>query len=781
MNQTQSNNYSIDNNNIELSLRDYFLILKIHSKKIIFFTLIGLLISIYFVSVKKPEYTAVVTVAVKDKPGAGMVMDMTGNRDRDRMINEIQLIKSRRVVKATIKEIWPNKKNNLALFGSYPFYPRGRRVRTFLKEFFTLGIYNSNMEEPVKYSMKYNDEIGERFVGKLIQNLKATPRKGTDIIDISYTSVWPAEAKLIVNTIAEKYEEFEHMLGSEQAASSLKFLEKLVKDQENDLINSEIKLTEFKKKERMYDLDGSALNLVSQISNVESEVYNFESEINIKQQKYNIGKSRLSAEEKSLTDQLLNNINIQVLSLRGEIAVLESSIIQNEVQYGKNHVAVIELNNRLLSLKKQLIEKVNKLVAQGITSEDPLKSRQEIVLELIALDSEIIGLNLRKKEADKLLNILNTKLNELPPKQLKFSKMQRDISVLNQSYALLRQKLEEAKINVASQIGRVQIVDYAKEPINSAKDSKRIIIMGLIFGLGFGVALAFSLEFLDNSIKTVDEINKLNLSVLGIIPSIGDENKKPLFNFRKKFGNSNSSKGLKRRLMTREDPKSPVSEAYRGLRTSMLYSSTKSEPKSILVSSAGPGEGKTTTVANLAITYANLGKKTLLVDTDLRRPVVHKVFDLKREPGVTAFLSGSIDNYKKLVQSSGVKNLSLITAGIIPPNPSELLGSDRMARLVKTLENDWDIVLFDSPPLIAVTDATMISQEIDQIVLVIKVGQTDKKAFHHTVSNLRNINAPLSGIIMNAVTGKSSYGSYYYYYYYQYYHYYGSEKNDNKA
>ena len=781
MNQTQSNNYSIDNNNIELSLRDYFLILKIHSKKIIFFTLIGLLISIYFVSVKKPEYTAVVTVAVKDKPGAGMVMDMTGNRDRDRMINEIQLIKSRRVVKATIKEIWPNKKNNLALFGSYPFYPRGRRVRTFLKEFFTLGIYNSNMEEPVKYSMKYNDEIGERFVGKLIQNLKATPRKGTDIIDISYTSVWPAEAKLIVNTIAEKYEEFEHMLGSEQAASSLKFLEKLVKDQENDLINSEIKLTEFKKKERMYDLDGSALNLVSQISNVESEVYNFESEINIKQQKYNIGKSRLSAEEKSLTDQLLNNINIQVLSLRGEIAVLESSIIQNEVQYGKNHVAVIELNNRLLSLKKQLIEKVNKLVAQGITSEDPLKSRQEIVLELIALDSEIIGLNLRKKEADKLLNILNTKLNELPPKQLKFSKMQRDISVLNQSYALLRQKLEEAKINVASQIGRVQIVDYAKEPINSAKDSKRIIIMGLIFGLGFGVALAFSLEFLDNSIKTVDEINKLNLSVLGIIPSIGDENKKPLFNFRKKFGNSNSSKGLKRRLMTREDPKSPVSEAYRGLRTSMLYSSTKSEPKSILVSSAGPGEGKTTTVANLAITYANLGKRTLLVDTDLRRPVVHKVFDLKREPGVTAFLSGSIDNYKKLVQSSGVENLSLITAGIIPPNPSELLGSDRMARLVKTLENDWDIVLFDSPPLIAVTDATMISQEIDQIVLVIKVGQTDKKAFHHTVSNLRNINAPLSGIIMNAVTGKSSYGSYYYYYYYQYYHYYGSEKNDNKA
>ena len=227
--------------------------------------------------------------------------------------------------------------------------------------------------------------------------------------------------------------------------------------------------------------------------------------------------------------------------------------------------------------------------------------------------------------------------------------------------------------------------------------------------------------------------------------------------------------------MTKEDPKSPVSEAYRSLRTSLLYSSPKKEPKSILVSSAGPGEGKTTTVANLAITYANLGKKTLLVDTDLRRPVVHKVFELDREPGITTYLSAATDDYNSLIQNCEINNLSIITAGIIPPNPSELLGSNRMTSLVNNLENEWDMVLFDSPPLVAVTDATMISKEIDQIVMVVKVGQTDKKAFSHTLTNLRNVGAPLGGIIMNAVTHKSSYGSYYYYYYYQYYHYYGSD------
>jgi len=209
----------------------------------------------------------------------------------------------------------------------------------------------------------------------------------------------------------------------------------------------------------------------------------------------------------------------------------------------------------------------------------------------------------------------------------------------------------------------------------------------------------------------------------------------------------------------------------------MLYS-TQKKVKSILVSSAGPGEGKTTTVSNLAITYANLGKKTLLVDTDLRRPVIHKVFNLKKEPGVTNFLSSQTNDYESIVKKTEIENLYVITSGVIPPNPSEMLGSNRMIEFVRLLEVNFDMILFDSPPLVAVTDANMISREIDQIILVVKVGQTDKKAFHHTISNLKNIKAPIGGVIMNAVKNKSSYGSYYYYYYHQYYNYYGSDDNE---
>ena len=666
------------------------------------------------------------------------------------------------------------KKNNLALFDSYPFYPRGRRVRNLLKELFTLGLYDPQSQAPIKYTDDYSDKIGERFAGRLLQNLGTNHRQGTDIIDISYTSVWPDESKLIINTLVDVYKSFELKMSGEYAANSVEFLESILTEQDIKLREAEKEFTEYKKEEKMYDLDGTAIGITQQVASIESELYNTDSDINIRKGKYNLLKSKLSQDEKILAERLLNDINIQVLSLRTEIGKLESQLVQNVAQHGEGHDAVKDLQIKLSGLKKQLNIKVEDLTAMGMTVEDPLQARQSILMELITLDSEITALELKKNESQKLLNVYNNKLNDLPEKQLEFFKLQRNSSILNQNYSLIRKKLEEAKINLAVQVGKVQIVDYARLPGKSNQNKNRTLIIGIVFGLGFGIALAFGIEFLDNTIKTSHDIERKNLTLLGIIPSIGEEQeyKNRLF-FKDRTSHKSSGK-LKRRLITREDPRSPVSEAYRSLRTSMLFTSPDKKVKSILVSSAGPGEGKTTTVANLAITYANLGKKTLLVDTDLRRPVIHKVLDLKKEPGITDYLSGSVSDFSSIIQETEIENLCAVPSGIIPPNPSELLGSGKMVDLIKSLENEWDMILFDSPPLVAVTDATMVSKEIDRIIMVVKVGQTDKKAFDHTITSLRNVNAPLGGVILNAVTHKNSYGSYYYYY--QYYHYYGSEK-----
>jgi len=767
----------------ELSIRDYLFIIRFHYKKVLLLTIIGLGIGFYSVLTKPPSYRATATVVIQEKPGAGMIMDLTGNRDRNRITNEIQLIKSRSVAKDVIKEIWPHKRNNLALFGSYPFYPRGRRARLMAKEIITLGLYDPSIDVPLHYDEEYSDQIGEKFAGSLINRLSINNRAGTNIIDISYTSVWPEEAKLIVNTVAEVYQVLDRKWSGENAQSSVQFLQDLVQKQENKLSDIEKELTHYKKQERMYDLDGNAIAITSQIGSIEGEIYNSISEINIRQEKYNHLKSKLSNDEKNLAEQLMNNINIQVISLRNEISQLEAQLIQNIAQYGENHGAVKDLKSKMQGLKNQLNTKVTELTKQGIIVQDPLQTRQDIVMELIALDSEIMGIKLKKNESEKLLIIFESKLDSLPPKQLEFSRLQRNSMVLNQNYSLLRQKLEEAKINVASQVGKVQIVDYSRTPGNTGHNHNRTILMGFIFGFGAGVALALGLEFLDNTIKTTHDIERKDLAVLGIIPSIGEEqyeNKKQWFSTGNALSSSKSSRKLKRRLITHEDPRSPVSEAYRSLRTSMLYSSSADKKiKSILVSSAGPGEGKTTTVANLAITYANLGKKTILIDTDLRRPVIHKVLDIQKEPGITDYLSGATDDFNDIVQKTTIENLFVVPSGIIPPNPSELLGSQRMADLLQKLEDEWDMILFDSPPLVAVTDATMVSKEIDQIVMVVKVGQTDKKAFDHTITSLRNVHAPLGGVILNAVTHKNSYGSYYYYY--QYYHYYGSDKESSTA
>ena len=780
----QPNGQMHDYQENELSLRDYIMIVRIHLNKILLTVVTVLGFSVYYTYTVPPEYHATATIMIREKPGASMIMDFGGARQRNQIINEIQLIKSRAVAEAVVEELWQNgHKNNLQIFKSRVFKPRGQRPRRMLKEILTFGLYDPESSQPKRYSGDYTLEIGQKFAGRIQSNLNINNRRDTDMLELSFKSPFPDEAKLVANTIAFVYMDLDKKWNSEQAGNLVDFLRSQVTVQSSKLAVAEEKLKTFKEKERIYDLTGNAPMVLGRLVEVETQYYNTLAEINISNEQAEYLRSKLSEDEKTLAEQLMNDMNIQVNSLRIAIGEYESQLMKNKNQYGENHAAVKDTRNKINALKDQLNDKTKTLIAQGVSVANPLEYRQGIITELLTIDAQKIGFESKGVEYKKLVNHYNGQLNELPGKQLDFARLERDHSVLALNYTFMRQKLEEAKINVASEAGKVQIVDIALQPGNPSKPvHSRNILLGLILGLGAGLGLAFLIEFLDNTVKTIDDIERKNLTVLGIIPSIGEDLYQKNRSFRKGKNPTRSTathKKLKRRLITREDPRSPVSEAYRSLRTNLMYSSTDKEIKSILVSSAGPGEGKTTTVTNLAITYANLGKRTLLVDTDLRRPVIHKVFDCPRDPGVTSYLSGATDDFNSLIQESGIENLYLVTSGVLPPNPSELLGSKRMTDLVSSLEDEWDMVLFDSPPLVAVTDATMISKEIDQIVMVVKVGHTDKRAFNHTVTSLRNVNAPLGGVILNAVTSKNSYGSYYYYY--QYYHYYGSEKESANA
>ena len=756
---------------IDLNLVDYFNLIRFHISKIILVLFVGIPLTLYISYSKIPIYESKTSIMIEENTGSSFIMDFSGARADGTIRNEIQKINSRAVAEKVIEELWNSKRrNNLFLFGTRNYYLKGESYRRIVKRIFSFGFYKPQDSKKLEYFDEYSSEIGGKFSNKILKNMKVSNRKGTNIIEITYRSFNAHEAKLVVNKIATVYKKLEKKWGNDDAMNTVSLLKKLVLEQENKLHLSDETIKEYKLKNSIYNPEGNVESLLNQLNEYTNSLYNLNSELNISEEKKIILNSQLTESEKVLAKQLLTDLNSQMEILSLEISNLETRIIQYESQYGKQHDLVIEMQNRLTLLKENLNNNVEKLIVEGHNPSDPLAARQTKITELLIIESEIINQKLKINEIDKLKIIYNEKLTELPEKQLEFSRLLRELEIYSANYSFIRQKLEEAKIALASTSGKVQILDLAKiNNIPITPNHKKDIMIGVFLSLFAAIFLVFIIEILDDTIKSPLDITKYKLTILGVIPSIADK-----FSQKLKIEKLQSKNKVQRTLITREDPRSPISEAYRSLRTNMLFTNVDKKVKSILVSSAGPGEGKTTTVANMAITYANLGKKTLLIDTDLRRPVIHKVLKLPKEPGITNYLSSDIDDFSSIIKTTEIKNLFAVTSGIIPPNPSELLGSNKMMQLVDKLEKEWDIILFDSPPLVAVTDATMVSKAIDKIIIVVKVGSTDKKAFEHTIQNLTNVGAPIGGIVLNAVTQNNSYGSYYYYY--QYYNYYGEKK-----
>jgi capsular exopolysaccharide synthesis family protein len=295
-------------------------------------------------------------------------------------------------------------------------------------------------------------------------------------------------------------------------------------------------------------------------------------------------------------------------------------------------------------------------------------------------------------------------------------------------------------------------------------------------GLLFGGGIAVLLESLDTSLKSIEEVEALDVSVLGHIPRIKESSR---YKGRSRNGRGKHKEVVKvtSHLLTHSAPKSPVSEAYRTLRTNIQFSNLDNPIQTMLVTSAGPGEGKSTTVANLAITFSQMGTKTILLDTDFRRPIIHSIFGMEKEPGVTNYLAEKA-TLERIIRKTSVENLDVITCGLIPPNPSELLASEKMKEFVAELKKIYQMILFDTPPVIAVTDAVVLSLLLDGVVLVASAGQTSHQGLARAKALLENVDAKIMGAVLNKIEAKTAYGSYHYYYYY---HYYGDRKEKRRV
>ncbi|MDP8257630.1 MAG: polysaccharide biosynthesis tyrosine autokinase [Candidatus Alcyoniella australis] len=420
-----------------------------------------------------------------------------------------------------------------------------------------------------------------------------------------------------------------------------------------------------------------------------------------------------------------------------------------------------------LSAERFTLERERGELANRYLEKHPLMVRNQTELELVdaQLDAQF-EMIIRTIEADYKLARNNerdmksaleqskTDALELIQKEIDFRVLERDAKSNQQLWDLIQQRSKETAISQNLQTNNVRIVDRAEIPRDHIRPKRRLnMMLAVLFGLVGGISLAFFFEFLDNTIKTQEDIDHgMEVPFLGVIPSF----------------DTDDDANVREELFTHRYPKSSITESLRAIRTNIIFSSPEKQLRNLLITSAGPQEGKSTTVINLGIIFAQSGKTVCIVDSDLRRPRIHRAFGLEKNLGLTNLVVGEAELDDVLVQSD-IPNLSLLLCGPIPPNPSELLGSPKMLEVVDLLNERFDLVLFDSPPVVAVTDAVVLSRIMDGVVLIVKTGKTTLDMAIKAKNQLGDVGSHIIGAVLNDFNLRGE-GYRYYYYYYRYYH-----------
>lgn len=338
-----------------------------------------------------------------------------------------------------------------------------------------------------------------------------------------------------------------------------------------------------------------------------------------------------------------------------------------------------------------------------------------------------------------------------PAEKAELDRLQSALTQYRNTYSNLLKSYEDIRLAEARSVNNVVVSEPAVIPEAPIRPRTLVnTLLAAVVGAMLALGGVFLIEYLDDTIKTPDDVAQVvNLATLGTIARVKADDGQ-------------------RRLIVHHEPKSPISEAYRTLRTNIQFSSVDRPISSLLITSSSPGEGKSTTAANLAVVIAQNGQSVVLVDADLRRPTIHKFFGLPNAGGLTsALLSGDNAPVESFIQPTEIDNLYVLTSGQLPPNPSELLGSQRMRELIRRLQEEVDVVVFDSPPALAVTDAAVLSRQVDGVVLVVDAGETRQPMLQRAVEELTKVGAHILGVTLNKLSVSRS--GYYYYYYYYYY------------
>lgn len=447
-------------------------------------------------------------------------------------------------------------------------------------------------------------------------------------------------------------------------------------------------------------------------------------------------------------------------SERDRLRAIETKIAESNTELSKLLVKYTEENPKVQTARAEIekLEKEREKLRVNVSASEEA--------QMIALKSQIEATIKQENELRSQYLSAASSTNQQGQAEMRLTTLDREIKTNRSLLDTYIQRQKEQELTIAS--GRpenLRVDAQAVKPLTPVGPLRnRNIIVAFLLSLAAGIGLAFLLDYLDDSIKTSDDVGRhLGLPTLALIPHHAQSERRKLIG-----GKSNLPAKPTSALVSLEDMRSATAEAYRHLRTSLLFSSAGKPPQSILVTSSQPSEGKTTTAINIAITLAQAGADVVIIDCDLRRPRLHSHFNLPNTSGLTNYLSGE-NNPEALIRTyPGLDNLKIITSGPIPPNPAELLGSNEMRSLLGYLRGNFQHVIVDSPPAISFTDAAILSTLVDGVVLVAMAGKSSVQLMRKFKQRLSNIGARIYGIVLNGITSDSvEYG--YYGYSYSYY------------
>jgi polysaccharide biosynthesis transport protein len=600
-------------------------------------------------------------------------------------------------------------------------------------------------------NMKPPPELGA-FLGSLSVKRVANSR----LLDISFESNNPLLAAQVVNAHIKNFIEQNFQSRYEATSRASTWLADQLNELKIRVQKSEDARIAYERQNQIWSLDGDKQNVATQrLADLNRQLTDAQSERMRKQSLFEYAK----AGDQDSVPQIRDNPAVQDLVRKRTDVYTQYADALN--QYGPNFPKVQRLQSQLKEIDAAADRE--KKAAMTRMESDYREARQR---------EELLAQALEQQKAE---------VNQMSERMVQYSILKREAEANKALYDGLLTKLKEAGISAGLRSSNIRVVDPAMVPTYPSRPAKsRNIVLSFLVGLVGGIGLALLREYMDNTIKSPDDIETLaRLPSLAVVPAFTESNGD---RSRVKLLKGVSSNGHDKRieLVAQHLPKSQMSEAFRALRTALLLSQADHPPQVILVTSALPREGKTTSAANLAVTLAQLGDRTLLIDADLRKPGVGRLLNLgsAKYAGLSSYLAGVSSLDLVTIQHPAIPNLSAIPTGPLPPNPADLLSSHNMTDAIAELRTKFKFIVIDSPPIMAATDAVILSVKTDGVLLVVRSGETPKEAFTRTRDLLLSVKCRLLGVVLNAVD--SSAPDYYYSYrYYPYSQGYGPQEGSD--